>query len=437
MEWQLALLLLVGVLVVLMATGIPICVSFMLVNIIGALVFMRGEIGLAQLILSLETSLTKFTLLPLALFILMGEVMFHSGIAPRMIETLDKWLGRLPGRLGLIAVGAGTLFATLTGSSSGSVAMMGSVLTPEMEKRGYKKPMSLGPILGSGGLALMIPPSGLAILIGALGEISIAAILIAIIVPGLLMAALYASYIILRCQIQPSIAPAYEVTPPPLIDKLIATARYILPIGFIIFMVIGLILLGVAAPTEAAATGAIGTFILAAIYGRLNWQVVKKAVMGTVSIAVMIFMIILGAVAFGYNLGYSGVSRGVIEFAVGLPVAPILVFVAMLLVIVLMGMFMEVASIIMIATPLFTPVVLALGFDPVWFAVLLLLCIETGVTSPPFGTTLFVMKAVAPPNTTMGDVYRAALPFIGCDLIALVLIINFPTIALWLPGVIR
>ncbi|MFC2067601.1 TRAP transporter large permease subunit [Chloroflexota bacterium] len=436
MDWQLAFLLLVGCLILLMVTGIPICVTFMLVNVIGALIFMGGSIGLEQLIISLDTALTTFVLIPLSLFILMGEVMFHSGIAPRMIDTLDKWVGRLPGRLGVMAVFAGTLFATLTGSSSGSVAMMGSVLTPEMEKRGYKKPMSLGPIIGSGGLAVMIPPSGLPILIGALGEISIGAILMGIIIPGLLMATLYMSYIILRCWLQPSIAPAYEVISPPLLNKVVATARYILPIGFIIFMVTGLILLGVATPTEAAATGAMGTFILAAIYGRMKWQVMKKAVMSTVNIAVMIFMIIVGAIAFGHNLGFAGVSRGLIEFAIGLPVAPIVILITMLLMVVVMGMFMDAASIIMISVPLFMPVVHSLGFNTVWLAVLLLICIETGVTTPPFGTSLFVMKGVAPAGTKMGDIIRSGLPFLGCDLTAIALIILFPVIALWLPGIL-
>ena len=200
--------------------------------------------GPKQLILSMFQSLTTFTLLPLPLFILMGDVMFHSGLAPFMIDAVDKWLGRLPGRLSLLAVGAGVLFATLTGASMASATMLGSTLLPEMEKRGYKKTMALGPILGSGGLAVMIPPSGLAVLMCALGGFSIGKTLIAIIIPGVMMAALYALYIIIRCARDPSLAPAYEVQAIPLSEKIISSAKYILPMGFVIFMVIGVMLLG-------------------------------------------------------------------------------------------------------------------------------------------------------------------------------------------------
>ncbi len=434
MEWQLALLLIIGSLIFLMATGMPIAVCFMLVNAIGAFLFMGGEKGLVQLVVNLYAGVTTFTLLALPLFILMGEVLYQSGIAPNMLDALDKWLGRLPGRLGLIAVGGGTLFSTLTGASMASVAMLGSTLVPEMEKRGYKKPMSLGPILGSGGLAIMIPPSGLAVLFGAIGEISIGKILIAIIIPGLLMAILYAGYIIGRSRLQPHLAPPYDVPPTPLSKKLLATARYILPIGFIIFMVVGVIFIGVATPTEAAATGAFSTFILAAAYGRLNWQMVKKSVTGALAITLLTLFIIVGAAAFGNILAFSGASAGLAKFATGLPLAPMLIFITMQVVVLILGMFMSVGAIIMIILPLFMPIIHVLGFNPVWFAVITLLNIEMGTTSPPFGLSLFVMKGVAPPDTTMGDVYRAALPFLYCDAIAMILIIVFPALALWLPS---
>jgi tripartite ATP-independent transporter DctM subunit len=354
-----------------------------------------------------------------------------------MMDAVDKWLGRLPGRLGLEAVAGGTILSTLTGASMASVAILGSVLVPEMEKRGYKKPMSLGPILGSGGLAIMIPPSGLAVLSGAIGLISIGKILIGIVIPGLLMAVFYASYIIIRCLLQPSIAPAYDVPHIPLIEKLVATVRYILPLGFIIFMVIGVIILGITTPTEAAATGAFGCFILAALYKRLNWDVVRKSIGGALSITLMMFLIISGAKAFGQVLAYSGASRGLIEFATGLPLAPIFILVAMQVVILIMGTFMDVVAIMMVTLPLFMPIVLTLGFNPVWFLVIFLLNIEMATTTPPFGLSLFVMKGVAPPDTTMGDVYKAGLPFLGCDLIVMALLITFPAIALWLPALMR
>ncbi len=437
MEWQLALLLIFGSLLILMASGMPVAFTFMFVNVMGALVFWGGGAGLGQLILSLRQSITTFTLMPLPLFILMGEVVFHSGLAPLVIDAVDKWLGRLPGRLGLLAVGAGAIFATLTGTGMGSAAMLGSTLVPEMERRGYKKSMTVGPVLGSGGLAIMIPPSSLAVFLGAIGQISIGNILIAIIFPGLVMAVLYATYIIVRCRLQPSLAPAYDLPPTPILDRIMPTVKYILPVGFIIFLVIGVIFLGVATPTEAAATGALGTYLLAAFYGKLNWEVVKKSLMATLRITGMIFIIIAGAMAFSQNLAITGASRGVIEFALGLPLAPIVIIIAMQVIVLIMGMFMDEGAIIMITIPLFMPVVLSLGFSPVWFAVIFLLNLEMAGTSPPYGLTLFVMKGVAPPDTTMGDLYRGALPFLGCDVIAMALIIVFPALALWLPGLMH
>jgi len=431
------LLIIFGCLIVIMLTGLPVAFCFLFINIVGVMLLWGGGTGLEQLIFSIFDSLTTFTFLPVPMFILMGEVMFHSGIAPYMMDALDKWLGRLPGRLSLLAVGGGTLFSTLTGASMASVAMLGSVLIPDMEKHGYKKQMTLGPILGSGGLAIMIPPSSLAVILGAIAELSIGRILIAIIIPGLLMAALYASYIILRCRLQPSVAPAYSVTPATVVEKLSATVRYVLPIGFIIFLVIGVIILGMATPTEAAATGAIGTIILAACYGRLNWQLLKTSFFSALNVTVMMFMIIVGSKAFSQIMAFSGATMGLAELVVNLPLMPIMIIIAIQIVLLILGMFMAVVPIMMITLPIFVPVVIELGYNPIWFAVIYLLNIEMATTTPPFGMSLFVMKSVAPKDTTMGDCYRAALPFLYCDAIAMALIIAFPALALWLPGIMR
>lgn len=420
-----------------MLSGMTVALSFMLINIVGMYLFFGGGPGLEQLIISIYSSLNTFILLPVPLFVLMGEVMFHSGIAPVLIETLDKWIGRIPGRLSLLAVAVGTLFSTLTGTSLASVAMLGSSMVPEMEKYGYKKPMSLGPILGSGGLAMMIPPSALAVLCGAIAEISISKILIAIIVPGLLMAAVYAVYIIVRCLLQPHLAPAYDVDPTPIREKVLSTVKYVLPQGVVVFLVVGVIFLGIATPSEAAATGAFGTFLIAVIYKRLTWEVTIKAIKGTLSVTGMMFLIIAGAMAFSQILGFSGASAGLSEMATGIDLPPILIIMIMQVIILFLGGFMDVVSIMMIVLPIFVPLVRAFGFSPVWFAVLFLLNIEMAGTSPPFGMSLFVMKGVAPKDTSMSDIYLAALPFLGCDLIVMILLFVFPSLALWLPSLVR
>lgn len=419
-----------------MASGMPVAFCFMLVNIIGVIVLWGGQVGLEQLITSIYASVTSFTLLPVPLFILMGEIMFHSGVAPKMIDATDKLLGRLPGRLSLLAVVGGTLFSTLSGASMASVALLGSVLVPEMEKKGYKKTMALGPILGSSGLAVMIPPSAMAVVLCSIGEFSIGETLIAIIVPGLLMALLYAAYIVIRCILQPSLAPPYDVPPITIYEKTMIAVRHILPLGLIIFLVVGVIFIGVATPSEAAATGAIGTFILAAFYRKLNWETIKKSLVGTLQTTVMILIIITGAKAFSQILGFSGVTRGVAGLAVGLALPPVFIVIVMIIITLFLGMFITGVSMMMITLPIFLPVIEAFGFNVIWFGVIMLLSMEMATTSPPFGLSLFILKGVGE-DTTMGDVYRAAIPYLFCDLIVMAGMLVFPSISLWLPGLMR
>lgn len=420
-----------------MMIGMPVALAFLVVSIIGSIIWWGGEPGLRQLVLSIRQSITSFTLLPVPLFILMGEVMFHSGLGVRMIFSLEKWLGRVPGRLSLLAVGAGTLFGTMSGSSMASGALLGSILVPEMEKQGYKKPMTLGPILGSGGLAVMIPPSGFAVVLGAIAEISIGRTLIAIILPGILMAVLYVVYIIARCYLQPSLAPAYEIKETPLSEKLRDTARYILPLGLIIFVVIGFIFLGVATPAEAAASGTLAALVLAAANRKMNWAMLKKSVLATTELTVMILFIIACAEVYSQILAFSGATKGVIAFVTRLQVDPIFIIFGMVIVLLILGMFIPVYPIMMITIPVFMPIVNSLGYDPIWFGVIFILCMEMGATSPPFGLVLFVVKGVAPSDTTMADCYRGALPFLACDFVALIMIIIYPMIALWLPSMMR
>lgn len=431
MEWWVAFLVIMGALFVLMFMGMPVAFSFLVVNIIGSFIFFGGFPGLLQLIIQISESLTSFTLVPVALFLLMGEIMFHSGIGFDLLDTLDKWFGSLKGRLALMAVGGGVLFSALTGNSMGSIALLGSTLVPEMEKRGYGKPMSLGPILGSGGLAIMIPPSGLAVLLGVIAEISIGRILIAIILPGIIMAALYAIYIVGRCMIQPDVAPAFEVERIPWSVKLRAGAAHIFPVGFIIFMVVGVIFVGLATPSESAASGALATFLLAVARRRMNWEVFKRAIVGSLEISVMLLLIISGALAFTQMLAFTGATEGLVNLVLSVKASPLAVVGLMIITVVALGMVMGPVPIMLVTLPVFVPVVEKLGFDATWFAVLYLIAIETGSTSPPFGAGLFVMKGVAPKGTTMNEIYRAAVPFLVCDALAIIIVLAFPVIVAW------
>nr|WP_276562373.1 TRAP transporter large permease subunit [Hoeflea prorocentri] len=409
-----------------MAAGLPVAFAFLVVNLVGSYILMGGLAGIEQLVLNTVDSVSSFTLIPIALFMIMGEAMFQSRIAIDLMDTLDKWFGKIRGRLALMAVGGGVLFSTLTGNSMGAIALLGSSLTPEMEKRGYKKPMSLGPILGSSGLAIMIPPSSLAVVLGVIAELSIGKVLIGIIVPGLLMALLYTVYILGRCRLQPELAPAFDVPPVPFADKISSTIINIVPLVIVVFSVVGVIFLGIATPSEAAATGAFATLALAAVKRRLTPKVFGKTIFSSANISVMVLLIVSGAVTFSQLLAFTGATYGMVEAVLAIDMSSSAIVFLMIMLVVLMGMFMGPLPIMLITLPIFIPVVIQFGFDPIWFGAMYLVAIETGATSPPFGAALFVMKAVAPQGTTMAHIYRAAVPFIICDLLTILILFFFP-----------
>jgi tripartite ATP-independent transporter DctM subunit len=418
-----------------MLTGLPIAFTFLAINIIGVYVYWGGSSGLQQLILSIFESVTFFALLPIPLFLLMGEVLFHSGMGSRMLDALDASMGRLPGRLSLVAVAGGVVIAVLCGNTWASTAMLGSMLVPDMRKRGYRKPMALGPILGGGALAIIIPPSGLAVVLATLAGISVGGLLIAGLLPGLIMAGFFTIYIIGRCMLQPHLAPSYELRKLSLSERYLPVIKNVLPLGVIVFAVIGLMLLGLATPSESAAFGVMATFVCAAFYRRLSWQVIKKSFTSTMRTTTMILMIFCGSTAFSQILSYSGATKGMVNLAVHLQIPPIALLICMMLVVMFLGMFMEQLSILMITLPIFMPVCKALGWDPLWFGLMLLINMSIANLSPPFGIELFVMKGVSPADTTMADIYKASVPFIVMEALVILLVIVAPPIATWLPGV--
>lgn len=226
----------------------------------------------------------------------------------------------------------------------------------------------------------------------------------------------------------------YDVPHVPLHEKLSATLKYLLPLGFIVFMVIGFIFLGVATPTEAAATGTLGSFILALSYRRLTWEAMKKSVYGTLKVTTMIFMIIIVSNTYGEILAFTGAASGMTGFITNLKIHPTVILMGMLLVILILGCFMETVAIMMITIPIYMPVVQAFGFNPLWFGVLMLIALETGLITPPFGVTLFVMKGVAPPEITMGDIWKAVTPYVAVDILCMALVLVMPFLATVVPG---
>ena len=433
-EWYGIAGFLVGMVIVFMLLGIPVAFAFLTANIIGAMIYMGGLDAMPQIVVNAVESVTIFALIPVPLFIIMGELFFHTGLAIRVFDALDLCFGRLPGRLSYITVVGGTIFATLSGSTMANTAMMGSMMVPEMTSRGYKKHMSMGPILGTGGLAMIIPPSALAVLLASLAEIDIGKLLIAGVLPGLVLAVLYSILIYAQVKIDKDAAPEYVVEPTSFGRVLLALLLNVVPMGFVVFCVIGLIILGIATPTESAGFGALGVLILAAIYRVLSWDVVVKSVAGSVRVTAMVLLIILASSTFSQLLAFTGASAGLIEWATKVDLAPIVMLLIMFGVLLILGMFMDQVSMMLLTVPIFFPLAQTLQFDLIWFGLVMLLALEISLTTPPFGLLLFVMIGVAPQGTTLWQVAMAAAPYIGCALIVLVLLILFPGLALYLPG---
>ena len=434
MEWFEALAVLLGVILVLMAIGMPVALAFLAANILGAWVFMGGERGVAQLLNNGFGSLTKYALMPIPLFLLMGEIFFYTGLGGRMFNAIDKLLGKLPGRLSYVTVLGGTAFSTLSGSSMGSTALLGSLMVPEMSRRGYKSYMSIGPILGTGGLAIIIPPSALAVLLATLAQIDVAALLLAGVIPGLMLAGFYLATIWLQTKIDPNAAPAYEVQSMSLAEKIVLLFREVLPMVGIMVVIIILMIEGFVTPSEAAAFGALGVLLLAAIFKCLTLDALRKSITGALRVTLMAYLIVFGSATFSQLLAFSGASRGLVKWATSFDLAPLAMLMIMFAVLLLLGMFMEQISIMLLTVPIFFPLAQSLGFDLVWFALIMLLSLEISFTTPPFGLLLFVMKGVAPSGTTMREIYTSAFPFIGCSLVLVALLIAFPNLALWLPS---
>ena len=434
MEWYWALAFLLGMVVILMVAGMPIALTFLGANIIGAWFFMGGNSGVIQILSNGFGSLSSFSLVPIPLFLLMGELFFRTGLGMRMFNAIDMLLGKVPGRLSYVTVIGGTGFATVSGSSMGSTALLGSVLVPEMVRRGYKKHMAIGPILGTGGLAIIIPPSALSVLLATLAKIDVGALLVAGIIPGLLLAVLYLITVWIQTRLDPSAAPSYDVPAVPWSTKLRMLLTDVVPMVAVMAFLVAMLLMGWATPSESAAFGALAVIVLGVIYRCLSWEAWRLSVMGSLKVTLMAFLIVFGSATFSQLLAFSGASSGLIQWSTSFDLSPIYMLLAIFMVLLVLGTFMEQISIMMLTVPFFFPLAQSLGFDLIWFGIVVLLALEISFSTPPLGLLLFVMKGVAPAGTTMREIYLAAIPYIMCSMFLVALLIVFPALATWLPS---
>ena len=433
MDWQFAAWLLLGGSTLLLFLGLPVAFTFLAVNLVGAAAWMGGEAGLVQLSRNAVASVASFALTPIPLFVLMGEVLFHTGLAVKVIDGIERLVRQVPGRLAVVAVVAGTVFSAISGSTIATTAMLGSLMVPVMLARGYHPAMATGPIMAIGAVDMLIPPSALTVLLGSLSGISISKLLVGGITPGLILAVTFVAYIVARAKLEPALAPATRVERFRGWEKYRLFVQYVVPLVSIFALVVASMAAGWATPTESAAIGAFATVALAAAYGALSRANVLAALQGTMAISGMILFIIVGATTFSQILSFSGASNGLVSKILGQGLSPMAVIAAMMLVLIVLGVFVDQVSMMLITLPIFMPVVQQLGVDPVWFGVMFLICMQLGLLLPPHGLLLMTMKSVSPAQVTMAHIYRGVVPYVVISLVVLVVIFLVPEVATWLP----
>ncbi len=404
-------------------------------SMVFGLIFIGPEI-FGFFTLRLLTLMKEYVLLAVPLFLFMGVFMERSGVAERLFSSMYLWLGGLRGGLGLATIAICTIFAAATGVVGASEVTIGLLAVPAMLKRGFNKPLLCGTICAGGTLGILIPPSIMIVMYGPTAGLSVAKLLMAAFIPGILLALLYLTYVGIRCYFRPQDGPPIppEERRVPLSKKVMLLLTSIIPPLFLIFAVLGTIFFGVASVTEAAAMGAIASIFLAAVYRQLNFKVVKEACIRTLQITSMIMIIAVGAGFFTSTFVAIGGDKIVHNIVLGLPFGKWGILAAMMAILIVLGMFIDWIGIVFIIVPIYTPIANALGFDPIWFAMLVIVNLQISFLSPPFAYSIFYLKGIVPPEITTADIYRGVVPFVGLQIIGLSLCVIFPKLITFLPS---
>ena len=436
MDWYVTLLAGIAILFALFLSGAPIFLAFLFAILTGVY-FIIGPFGFPMVANSILDTVSITSLASIPLFILMGELLFRSGTMDVLFNSIDKLVGRVKGRQYVLVVVLSAVFGALSGVAMAVAAMLGRAIMPGMVARGYDRNIAAGLIVSGASLAPIIPPSLLAIIVGSIADVSIAKLLIAGFIPGLLLAGIFLIYVFIRIAMNPKLAPANsdseqgDVTSGEMAWALIR----ILPFAIVIFSVMGFILMGIATPSESAATGVVGALITAAIYKNLSFKMIWNSVMASITVSAMILAIMAMSKMFTQLLAFTGATSELVELVANLGYGPLTMLIIMLAVPFVLCMFIDTIAVILLTIPIYQPVVDAMGFDPVWFWLLFLINITLGAITPPFGYTLFAFKAVVP-DMSISDVYKATWPFVILFLIGIAVIIAVPGIATWLPNLV-
>ena len=426
--------LFVAAFIVLLLAGLPLAFATGAVAVVFTYLLF-GEPGLTLIVSRVFTLMGNYVLVSVPLFIFMACILERAGVAEAIFNTVHVWAGRMRGGLAVAVIISCALMAAMVGVIGAEIVTMGVVALPAMLNRGYRKDLALGCICAGGGLATLIPPSVVLIMWGLTAGVSIGQLYMAGVVPGLMLAGMYIAYIIVRCRLQPELAPpaSAEELAIPLSEKLALLRDLLLP-SAVAFSVLGSLYLGWATPTEAAGVGVLGAMVAAAVNRRLTWANMKKAVADTTKVTAMLYWLFFGSSALIGVYTLAGGTRLIQDTMTGLPVGPIGVIIIIQLIWIVLGCFIDWIGILLLTAPIFVPVASALGFDLVWLGVLFCMNMQISYISPPFGPAAFYLKGVVPKDVTLNDIFGSIWPYLILQFVALGLVITFPQIALWLPG---
>jgi tripartite ATP-independent transporter DctM subunit len=435
MSIELITILIFGSVVVGLALGLPLAFALGGVAVVFTF-FLWGPEALYMVASRTFGVMSAFILVAIPLFIFMANVLERSGSAEDLYSMMYHWMGPLRGGLAMGTVVICTLFAAMAGISGAATVTMGLIALPSMLKRHYNKNIAVGCIAAGGALGILIPPSVIMIIYALMAGVSVGKMFLGGIFPGLILATLFIVYIGIRCAFQRDLGP---VVPPEervgWREKLISIRAVIIPV-LLVIGVLGSIFTGIASPSEAAAIGATGSLLSAAIYRRLNWKMLKEAWYRTLKLNVMIMWIVVGASLFTAAYTAIGAPELIKAILMEMPGGPWGILIGIQATFFILGMFLDPTGIVLITTPIFVPIIKTLGFDPIWFGILFVINMEMAYLTPPFGFNLFYMKGVVPKGITMGDIYRSIVPFVGLQLVGLIICMIFPQIALVLPNLV-
>lgn len=431
MSSTLVLSMMFAALLVLLLSGMPLAFVLTSLAVLFTIV-LWGTDALVLTVLQTFDAMTSDILLAIPLYVLMASVLQRSGIIDALYRAMELWFRRLPGGLAVGTVVICTVMAAMTGIVGAAVAAMGILALPSMLQRGYDQRLALGTICAGGTLGILIPPSIITIVYAATAQVSVGKMFAGGIVPGLILAGLYISYIVLKATLQPATAPRQVEDEVNLREMFASLKALILPM-LIVLSVLGSIYAGIATPTEAAAVGVVGALISAAFQRQLKFANLRDAAMDTLRVTTMIMWITIGAKIFVAIFTGTGGADSLLQFIQDLELNRWLVLLTMMLVLVFLGLFLDEIGIILLCVPVFLPIIKAFDFDPLWFGILFLITAQMAYITPPFGYTLFYIKGVLPSGIGMETVYRAIVPFLLLQLLALTLFIIFPDIVTWLP----